>query len=239
MAKTALSETQSETTEITSASGDIIEGSPTASLTVQPGAGLVGDLDASDISFPKLQIAQGVGALSENYKKGTIVLDGETEISNGEEEVEITICRIGKMFEENIEWDSGEIPRIFNSKAEVLEADPEATFVWQDGTPASWKPIADALVCIKGGDDTTNFPFEYNGENYAFAVWRIKGTAYKHAAVPIFTAAKMYYRDGINVGSFQLSTQKVKAGNNVVHAPKLRKGARHDKKFVEWLKDFS
>ena len=138
----------------------------------------------------------------------------------------------------NIEWDSGEIPRIFNTKAAVLEADPEATFVWQDGTPASWKPIADALVCIKG-EDPTNFPFEFNGENYAFAIWRIKGTAYKHAAVPIFTAAKMYYRDGINVGSFQLSTQKVKAGNNVVHAPKLRKGARHDKKFVEWLKDFS
>ena len=238
MAKTALSETQSEETEITSASGDIIEGSPTASLTIQPGAGLVGDFDASDISFPKLQIAQGVGALSETFKKGTIVLDGEFDISDGTSDVEITVCRIGKMFEENIEWDSGEIPRIFNSKAEVLEADPEATFVWADGTPASWKPIADALVCIKG-EDPTNFPFEFDGNNYAFAIWRIKGTAYKHAAVPIFTAAKMYYRDGINVGSFMLTTQKVKAGNNVVHAPKLRKGSRHDKKFVEWLKDFS
>lgn len=238
MAKTALSETQSEETALTSASGDIIEGSPTASLTIQPGAGLVGDFDASDISFPKLQIAQGVGALSETFKKGTIVLDGEFDISDGTSDVEITVCRIGKMFEENIEWDSGEIPRIFSSKAEVLEADPEATFVWADGTPASWKPIADALVCIKG-EDPTNFPFEFDGNNYAFAIWRIKGTAYKHAAVPIFTAAKMYYRDGINVGSFQLTTQKVKAGNNVVHAPKLRKGARHDKKFVEWLKDFS
>ena len=87
MAKTALSETQSEETALTSASGDIIEGSPTASLAIAPGAGLVGDFDASDISFPKLQIAQGVGALSETYKKGTIVLDGEFEISNGEDEV--------------------------------------------------------------------------------------------------------------------------------------------------------
>ena len=43
MAKTALSETQSEETEITSASGDIIEGSPTASLAIAPGAGLVCD----------------------------------------------------------------------------------------------------------------------------------------------------------------------------------------------------
>ena len=56
MAKTALSETQSETTGITSASGDIIEGSPTASLTIAPGAGLVGDFDASDISFPNCKL---------------------------------------------------------------------------------------------------------------------------------------------------------------------------------------
>ena len=165
-------------------------------------------------------------------------MDGETEISDGEKEVEFTVCRIGKMFEENIEWDSGEIPRIMSTKAEVLEADPEATFVWQDGTPASWKAIADALVCIKG-DNPDDFPFEHDGNNYAFALWRIKGTAYKHAAVPIFTAAKMYYREGINTGSFRLTTEKVKAGNNFVHAPKLRKGTKHDPKFVEWLKDFS
>jgi len=238
MAKSTLSEKVSETTSDAEAAGDIIEGSPTASLAIQPGAGLVGDFDASDISFPRLQIAQGVGALSETYKKGTIVLDGETEISNGEQEVEFTVCRIGKMFEENIEWDSGEIPRIMSTKAEVLEADPEATFVWQDGTPASWKAIADALVCIKG-DNPDDFPFEHDGNNYAFALWRIKGTAYKHAAVPIFTAAKMYYREGINTGSFRLTTEKVKAGNNFVHAPKLRKGTKHDPKFVEWLKDFS
>jgi hypothetical protein len=238
MAKATLSEKVSETTSDAEAAGDIIEGSPTATLAVAPGAGLVGDFDASDISFPKLQIAQGVGALSETYKKGTIVLDGETEISDGEKEVEITVCRIGKMFEENIEWDSGEIPRIMNTKAEVLEADPEATFVWQDGTPASWKAIADALVCIKG-DNPDDFPFEHDGNNYAFAIWRIKGTAYKHAAVPIFTAAKMYYRDGINTGSFRLTTEKVKAGNNFVHAPKLKKGSKHDSKFIEWLKDFS
>ena len=238
MAKATLSEKVSETTSDAEAAGDIIEGSPTASLAIQPGAGLVGDFDASDISFPRLQIAQGVGALSETYKKGTIVLDGETEISDGEKEVEFTVCRIGKMFEENIEWDSGEIPRIMSTKAEVLEADPEATFVWQDGTPASWKAIADALVCIKG-DNPDDFPFEHDGNNYAFALWRIKGTAYKHAAVPIFTAAKMYYREGINTGSFRLTTEKVKAGNNFVHAPKLRKGTKHDPKFVEWLKDFS
>lgn len=235
MAKTALSAKVSETTAEVEASGDIIEGSPTSSLSIAPGAGITGDLDASDISFPRLQITQGVGALSENFKKGSIILDGETEISDGTQEVEFTVCRIGKMFEENVDWDSGEIPRIV-TKAEALQIG--GSFEWgADGQKPDWLPIADALICIKG-EDPEVFTYENANGNYTFALWRIKGTAYKRAAVPIFTAAKMYYRDGISTGSFLLTTEKIRAGSNTVHGPKLRRGSKHDPKFVEWLKDF-
>ena len=235
MAKTALSKKTSETTAEVEASGDIIEGSPTGSLTVAPPAGITGDLDASDISFPRLQIVQGMGNLSENYKKGEIVLDGESLISDGPTPVEFTVCRIGKQFEENVDWDSGEIPRIV-SKNEAVEIG--GSFDWgANGEKPNWLPIADALICIKG-EDPDVFPFEYDGNNYAFALWRIKGTAYKRAAVPIFTAARMYYREGINTGSFLLSTEKATFGGKSVHVPKLRRGSRHDAKFTEWLKDF-
>lgn len=235
MAKSTLSETTSETTAEAEASGDIIEGSPTSSLAVAPGAGITGDLDASDISFPRLQIVQGMGNLSENYKKGEIVLDGESLISDGPTPVEFTVCRIGKQFEENVDWDSGEIPRIV-SKNEAVEIG--GSFEWgANGEKPNWLPIADALICIKG-EDPDVFPFEYNGGNYAFALWRIKGTAYKRAAVPIFTAARMYYREGINTGSFLLNTEKATFGGKSVHVPKIRRGSRHDVKFIEWLKDF-
>lgn len=235
MAKQSLSETASKESTEVEASGDIIEGSPTGSLAIAPGGGITGDLDASDISFPRLQITQGVGALSENFKKGSIILDGETEISDGSQPVEFTVCRIGKMFEENVDWDSGEIPRIV-TKAEALEIG--GSFEWgSDGQKPDWLPIADALICIKG-EDPDVYTFENDGSNYAFALWRIKGTAYKRAAVPIFTAAKMYYRDGISTGSFLLTTEKIRAGSNTVHGPKLKRGSKHDPKFTEWLKDF-
>jgi len=236
MAKKALSETKTEMTTTAEAAGDIVEGNPQTNPLGKTGTGVIGDLETSDISFPRLQIVQGMGNLSENFKKGEIVLDGESLISEGSQPVEFTVCRIGKLFEENVDWDSGEIPRIV-SKAHAIEIG--GSFEWGgDGTKPDWLPIADALICIKG-DDPEVFPFEYEDGNYAFALWRIKGTAYKRAAVPIFTAARMYYRDGLKTGSFNLTTEKATFGGKSVHVPKVRRGGSNSPEFAEWLADFS
>ncbi len=234
MSKKALSETASEETAVAEATADIIEGSPETTALVA-GGGITGDLDASDISFPRLQIVQGMGNLSENFKKGEIVLDGESLISDGPTPIELTVCRIGKQFEENVDWDGGEIPRIV-SKAEAIEIG--GSFEWgNNGQKPDWMPIADALICVKG-EDPEVFPFEFEGANYAFALWRIKGPAYKRAAVPIFTAARMYYRDGLRNGSFLLNTEKATFGGKSVHVPKIRRGSRNTGEFAEWLQDF-
>ena len=234
MSKKALSETASEETAVAEATADIIEGSP-ETTTLVAGGGITGDLDASDISFPRLQIVQGMGNLSENFKKGEIVLDGESLISDGPTPVEFTVCRIGKQYEENVDWDGGEIPRIV-SKAEAVEIG--GSFDWgSNGQKPDWMPIADALICVKG-EDPEVFPFDFEGSNYAFALWRIKGTAYKRAAVPIFTAARMYYREGLRTGSFLLNTEKATFGGKSVHVPKIRRGSRNTPEFSEWLKDF-
>jgi hypothetical protein len=235
MAKKALSEETSETTAVAEAAGEIVDGNPQTGALSVTGSGVMGDLDASDISFPRLQIVQGMGNLSENFKKGEIVLDGESLISDGTEPVEFTVCRIGKMFEENVDWDSGEIPRIL-SKEQAVEAG--GSFEWgSNGQKPDWLPIADALVCITGPDAEV-FPFEFEGAYFAFALWRIKGTAYKRAAVPIFTAARMYYRDGLRTGTFLLNTEKQSFGGKAVHVPKIRRGKRNTPDFADWLAEY-
>lgn len=241
MAKSSLSESKSEATAVVEATGDIIEGAPTGNLAMATsGAGITGDLDASDIEFPKLGIAQGVGPLSENFRKGAIVLDGEFEISDGTTEVEFTVLRIGKFFEENIPFGEGEIPRIV-TPAEQKEIGGTTMGHRDDAggwVQPDWKPMADALICIKGGSPDEAFPFEYNKEKYAFALWRIKRTAYDKGAKPIFSAGATYYRNGLKHGSFTLTTEKYQFGSNVVHGPKIRKGKLHDEKFVNWLSEF-
>lgn len=64
------------------AENEIITGSPTAGLQPVTGAGITGEIDGTDLRFPKFQIVQGVGPLSEKeeFKKGDLVLNGEFKL---------------------------------------------------------------------------------------------------------------------------------------------------------------
>ena len=246
MSKTTLSEEKKKEEIVSAAGDDIVVGGTPYSMVPQATAGVSGDFDLSDITFPKLQLVHGIGPLSDEFSKGGIVLDGETLISDGSDEVEMTVVKIAKMFEENIPFETGEIPRIVATKEELLALGGDTEYGARDpktgkSEPPSWKPIADALICIKDptGEDSTNFPYEFEGANYAFAMWRIKNSAYRRAAVPIFTAATMYYRQGLRTGSFLLTTEKAKFGANTVVVPKLVKGSKHTEDFVAWLGEFA
>jgi len=230
---------------------DVVTGAPSALSTVS-GAGVVGEIDRADVRFPKLQIVQGVGPLSERdeFRKGDIILDGEVKIGGVDSPVEMTVLQIGKQFEEVVPYDGEEIPRVVNTKEEVLQLGGTVEGHRDGGKwiPPTWRAIADALICIKAPEGIeqgvldVSFPFEApseEGSKFAFARWVIKGVAYKSAAVEIFSAASMYYRDGLKKGTFKVSTAKRTFGPNVVMVPVVRKGDRNKEEFSSWLSEFA
>ena len=231
-------ETVSEISDdvISAVGDDITIGNPVTTLA-PIGSEISGEFDTSDVTFPKLQIAQGVGPLSDSFDKGAIVLEGEHEIAPmAGDPLEFTVLRISKTFEENIPFGADELPRIASTKADVLALG--GTTEWSNGEAPTFKACADALICIKGKDKAI-FPYEYNGENYAFATWKIKGVAYNRAAKPIITAASMYYREGLRTGSFMLSTEKAVFNGNTVACPRVVRGNANTEDFVVWLGEFS
>ncbi|MAT87242.1 MAG: hypothetical protein CL532_01645 [Aestuariivita sp.] len=234
MSKTkSLREEANAATEVAEASGEIIDGSPVTALAqTAPGANLIQDLDESDFDFPRLTILQGISRLAqeEDFSAGDIVLDQQYKL---DKPIEFTVLRMGKLFEENVDWDSGEIPRVL-SKAAAVEAG--GSFEWgHDGSKPDWMPVADAFIAIRG-EDPEIFPFEFgDGMNVAFALWRIKGVAYKRAAVKMFTAFRTYYRDGFSSGTFSLTTSTDKFNGKTVVVPQLKKGTANDEEFREWL----
>ena len=127
--------------------------------------------------------------MSENFRKGAIVLDGEFEISDGSTEVEFTLfCESENSLRRIFLSARGEIPRIV-TPAEQKEIGGTTMGHRDDAggwVQPDWKPMADALICIKGGSPDEAFPFEFDKNRYAFALWRIKRTAYDKGAKPIF-----------------------------------------------------
>ena len=210
-------------------------------VTIAPmGAGIHGEIDQDDIKFPLLQIVSGMGKLSEvdDFKKGDLVLDGEYKL---EQPCEITVLKLAKLFEENLEWGADEIPRTVSSKEEVYQLG--GTLGWQSEggqrIAPTWKPMADCLICIKGTDDNY-FPFDYSkNEKFAFARWKLRNTSYFAAATDIISAAGTYYRQGLSTGTFQLTTEKraFKTGNTTF-VPAVKKGDKNSPKFIEWLAEF-
>ena len=221
--------------DIVSSSNDLVAVAPM-------GAGIHGEIDQDDIKFPLVQIVSGMGKLSDNddFKKGDLVLDGEFKL---EQPAEITVLKLAKLYEENLEWGADEIPRTVGTKEEVYSLG--GTLGWHTDeetgqrTPPTWKPMADCLICIKG-DDNNYFPFEFGDEKFAFARWKLRNTSYFAAATDIISAAGTYYRAGLPTGTFQLSTEKraFKTGNTT-YVPVVKKGERNDEKFVQWLAEFA
>lgn len=233
-------------------SSDIVTGAPTGSLSTITNAGVVGEVDSTEVRFPKLQVVQGVGPLSEieEFRKGDIVLNQELKIGGIDTPVEITVLQIGKSYEEVVDYESDDIPRVVNTKEEVLKLGG-TTDGHRDGgqwVRPTWRAVAEALICIKAPDSLsedeieTHFGFESPGDpdsRFAFAKWTIKGVAYKFAAVEIFSAAAMYYRDGLKNGSFSLSTTKRSFGPNTVMVPVVKKGSRNTPEFSSWLSEYA
>lgn len=195
---------------------------------------VVGEIDNSDITIPRLNIVQGVGNLAELFTPGQIVLNQETVLSNGTTPVEITVFSARKQFVENLGFEEEARPKVFDTLDEVHAAG--GTINWIGDTRPTYVPVLHANILIKAPDGVQGaFPLAYNGEEYALAVWSLRGVAYGKAGKNILTAAKFGLRDGLFNGKWTLTTKREKFGRNSVFVPVLRNVGRHDADFVKFV----
>lgn len=201
-----------------------------------PGMGsVVGDIDSSDITVPRLNIVQGVGSLAELFNPGEIVLNQETVLSNGSTPVELTVLSARKQFVENLGFDEDARPKVFDTLEEIHAAG--GTIEWIGDTRPSYVPVLHVQLVLKAPAGVEGaFPLCYNGEDYALAVWTLRGVAYGKAGRNILTAAKFALRDGLHNGKWTLTTKREKYGRNSVFVPVLRNVGRNAPEFVDYLR---
>jgi hypothetical protein len=212
----------------------------TTSLGLPTGE-LEGEIGASDLSIPHLQIVQAVGPLSEHFNPGEIVLAREVVIAAAAgDPVVLTVAKIRKQFIENLPYseDTMGLARVFDTVQEVRAAGGGIEWGPNNEKP-SYVPIARAIVVVEAPEalnDEPIFCYEFSDKRYALALWTLRNTSYTRAAKAIYTAAQFALRNGLATGSWQLTSRREKCGANLVQVPVLRQHAKNSPEFVEFVR---
>lgn len=195
-----------------------------------------GEIERSDIKTPRLQIAQSIGPLSDDFPPGTIVLNKKLVLADKGERLAIVPVRGTKYYQEDLEYGGDDIPRRFANIGEARQAGMRTEFDNETGAKPEVKSCFDLLLLIRGGDITApEFSFEHNGERYALAMWSMTSwSAYKHGASTLLTARSLYL-PSFNAREWSLHTEKQKMKNgNSTFIPVLSAGQETSPEFRNW-----
>jgi hypothetical protein len=198
------------------------------------GSDFQGEIDQSDIATPRLDVVQKIGALSEEFPAGTILLNRRVVLAEPSQPASITVVTAKKFYMEDLEWGAEERPRIFMTKDDVKAAG--LTLDWADGVKPTAKNVLDCLVLAKApeGSDAPEFNLSFDGERYAVAQWVIQSaSSYNGAGKSLLTAKTMYLKQFAEQ-EFLLSADKKKLGGNMVYVPDVKQGKRNSEEFIQW-----
>lgn len=193
-----------------------------------------GPVRRTDFKLPSLNIVHNTGELQENFEPGSLVLNKEAVLSDGEKPVKLTVIAFKKYFLEKLKEFGKEMPRMFADEAALAAAGLHTNWVNDEPPPAI--DAGEALVAIETDTENPHFPFSYGDKYYALAIWRLNSSsAFNRAGKLIITASEWNLKDGLQNGSWSLTTRKEKLGKNFVYVPVLKAGPRNSKDLAEFF----
>jgi hypothetical protein len=199
-----------------------------------------------DIVFPRLNIVQKVGELSNVFNPGEIVLNQslvlrDAKKGEAKEPAPLNIVVIGFKPDQFVQKTTDGSGEIVGSEQEVV--DLGGTLDYGEANGPAKKPLfqrmSTALVMIEQpeGLDSLSFPHSFEGKNYAIALWSMKGSAHTAGAKILKTERKMGslreggYRSGVI--AFTTKLKDFRTGNSA-WVPVLKVSARTTPEFRAW-----
>ena len=230
-----------ENTVDEAALADIEGTSETGVATTSPSATALalgqvsGDIDARDITLPRLYLVQKVGELPEMFEHGSFVLNKEIQLVRLGEPLSVVVLAIDKYYEEKLEFDpDGPRPDRWSSAEEAINAGMSVA-----GPEPTAHTVADIKLLIKKPDEVNSpsFGFDLAGGQYAVALWTVRKSSYA-AARRIFSAMALELsRTGLLSGNWNLFSKPEKFKTNTYYSPVMQLAGTHDAEFVEQVRN--
>jgi hypothetical protein len=205
--------------------------------------GVRGEISMKDIKLPRINLVQKVGGLGDIFAPGSIVFEKQIVLSNGKQPVNLTPLQIHKQYQKKITWgagDSNEQAEVYNSAKEVREAGGSLEY----GDENYFQEIAHIQFAVQlpehvEGDEALDlFPYKFNDALYTMAMWTVASSSYTALAKPIFSAAAAGpLRNGLEQGSFNVTSELRKNAMNSWHAPKATFAGKHTPEAVAFFRE--
>lgn len=183
-----------------------------------------GDFTAQDLRLPRLQIAYGVGSLSERFNPGDWVLADDNLLASKNEPLNIVILQIHQYWKEYFQkYDPQNVPRSFDHEEEVHAVG--GTTKWENGVGPTFNRAMRLNMLIEQPKDLSCglFGITIADKQYAIAVWDVDKSAFRRVGPAVLTAAQFSLRKrGMLSGIFQISTRTETINKNPTIVPNIK-----------------
>jgi hypothetical protein len=222
-----------------------------STTTVPTAAGVEGEITMSDVKLPRINMVQKVGQLADTFHPGSILFEKQVILTDGKTAIDLTPIRLKKQYQQKVAWgeDAGEQPQVFDTAEEVVANGGSLEY----GDENYYAPIAHIQFAIKlppgaelgeeledaVGAVTDLFPYEFNDERYALAIWTVGSSAFTALAKPILTAATTILRNGLYTGHYAVGSEVRKNARNSWYAPRVKFAGKHTPEAAAFFREIA
>jgi hypothetical protein len=228
--------------EITATEIVVPEPKPLAVQTTPPVSGITGEISASDLRPPRLNLVQKSGKLGDEFTPGTFVYDKSFVLTDGKVPFLGTVLRFKKYYQQKLAFgESQEAPKKFDTAAEVKANGGQVSSYNGDNY---YQDTADILFAIEApeGLDEDNlafFPYVHDSKNYGLAVYTVTSSGFTSIGKRIITDGTLLLREGLWQGQYKVTSERRTSAQNSWFVPVAGFDKKHTPEAAEFFRNMT
>jgi hypothetical protein len=212
---------------------------PLATQTTPPPAGVEGEITASDIKPPRINLVQKTGKLGDEFTPGAFVYDKAFPITDGKSHFNATILRFKKYYQQKLAFgESTDAPLKFDTAAEVRANGGQVS---QYDGENYYQDAADILLAIEAPANVDEehmafFPYNQGDKNYGLAVYTVTSSGFTSIGKRIITDATLLLRNGLWTGQYKITSERRTSAQNSWFVPVASFDKKHTPEAAEFFR---
>lgn len=201
----------------------------TLSVAPATGVGIEGDISASDVRVPRINLVQKSGNLSNDFAPGVFLFEKQIPLAKTGESFLVTPLRLKKYYQLKVEFGtSTDMPPKFNTMDEVRAFGGSLQY----GDEKYCVEMADILLAVAAPEDLSDedmqyFPYNDGIHSYALAMYTVGSSAYTSLAKRLITDSVGLLRGGLYTGYYNLHSEIRKTAQNSWYVPVAQFAGKH------------